>query len=190
MATWPTVSDLADYLNQDIEVGDPTAVLFLDLAKSAVQAEIGQLIDVATAEVITLDGNGKPLLMLPQLPVTSITSIVVDGTTLTAGIDYDWNAAGLLYRLAGDWGTKPRSIIVTYTHGSADVPELAHLVALQAAARGFASLNPSNVLAETIGNYSVTYASGSGNSDPETRLTLTDEERRMLSRISIDTGLA
>lgn len=59
------------------------------------------------------------VLLLSRFPVSSLTSVVADGTTL-AGTDYELDAAtGMLYRLSGDhrchwYGTK---IVFTYVAG-------------------------------------------------------------------------
>lgn len=64
-------------------------------------------------------------LRLSRYPVTSVTSVVVDGTTL-ANTDYEiWGAEGILVRLYSDrmssWtGAK---IVVTYVAGYATVPD-------------------------------------------------------------------
>ena len=98
---------------------------------------------------------------------------------LTLGVDYylDINttgrsSTGILHRVSGSWSTEPRSIRVTYTHGSAALTDgdaaLIRNVILQSVAHHYRfwkstfAVSPSGVSigSETIGKYS--YSSGSG----------------------------
>ena len=80
---------------------------------------------VAT-KVETHSGSGRAALRLAQLP-TSITSVTENGTTLAA-TGYCYDTGGLLWRgsrpgTAAWSNAAPRNCVVTYTAGSAVVPD-------------------------------------------------------------------
>ncbi|MDX3661322.1 mobile element protein [Streptomyces sp. ID05-26A] len=66
-------------------------------------------------DVIVLDGTGTSTLLLPVAPVTTVTSVKVNGSAVT---DYEWSADGILERAAG-WPYKLRAVEVVCTHGYA-----------------------------------------------------------------------
>lgn len=102
---------------------DPDVVdALLARASAAFRGATRQHISRVVDDTVTLDADGSWALLLPERPVTSVASVVVDGVTLTEGTDYEWSAAGVLKRL-GSWPAKYRSVVVTYTHGYDPVPE-------------------------------------------------------------------
>lgn len=59
-------------------------------------------------------------IILERIPVTSITSVVEDGTTLTRDVDYECdNETGIMTRLSGDYESywSFRTLVVTYAGG-------------------------------------------------------------------------
>ena len=178
-----TPADLGLLLDQTIGASDPRALLLLDLASTAIRAALTLTIDEVSDDTITLDGNEQQTIILPEYPVTAITSVTLDGTLLVEDEDYAWTSNGILRRLGVNrtWGTLARSIAVVYTHGYATslIPAAVRNVCLQAAARAWS--NPEGYGQETIGRYSVTYSGGSARSGgtPAT-VILTDEELVML----------
>jgi hypothetical protein len=90
----------------------------------------GQQIVRVEDDVVTLEGNGRWILQLPQVPVVAVTSVVVGGLVHTAGIHYTVASdTGRLTSLGYPWPVGAR-VVVTYTHGYDFVPEdLARLCA-------------------------------------------------------------
>jgi hypothetical protein len=192
MSNFATVAELAAYLARDIDNADPSALLALSLASDTVRAYIGQEITSVEDDEITLDGTGTTLVLLPELPVTEISSVVEDGLDLTEDEDYYWSAQGevirveprwegitrverpyeSLKRVERRWLKKPRAVVITYSHGYATVPGPVKAATLALAGRIIDS--PSGVKQETIGAYSVTYSSGTP--------TLADNEARLLDQ--------
>jgi hypothetical protein len=172
MSNFATVAELAAYLARDIDNADASALLALSLASDTVRAYIGQDITSVEDDEITLDGSGTTLLLLPQQPVTAVSSVVEDDEELTFDEDYYWSAWGGLTRISRPWVRTPRRIVVTYSHGYATVPGPVKAATLALAGRLIDS--PSGVKQETIGAYSVTYSSGTP--------TLADNEARLLDQ--------
>lgn len=144
----------------------------LDRASKAVRSAAGVTIDEAT-ETITVDGTGTGVILLPNYPVTAITSVTEDGTALVVDDDYTWARSGVLERVKKSWPTKQRSVVVAYTHGyvTADLPEELGVVTVDVAARAWQ--NPIDVRQEGIGNYTASYGAG---------VSLTPDEVEMVRR--------
>lgn len=70
-------------------------------------------------DVLELDGTGGRIIMLPAVPIVSITSLVLDDDTeLVAGTDYSVRKSlGLLRSLNGCWPVRDGFATITYTHG-------------------------------------------------------------------------
>lgn len=71
-----------------------------------------------------VDGSGKTAILLPNLYVTSVTGVTVDGTALTAGelADLSVYQEGVIHWSSG-WTTGNQNVSVAYTHGYAAVPK-------------------------------------------------------------------
>lgn len=182
MASFATPTDLGVLLDTTIAADDPRALLLLDLASAAIRATVGLTVDEVADETITIEGNGRNSIQLPEYPVTAIASISLDGTLLVEDDDYSWTSAGVLHRLPiGGLRTWTGTIEIEYTHGYAtgDIPAVLRLVCLQAAARAW--INPEGYGSETIGRYSVTYAGGR-DGGRTVSVALTDDEVRLLRR--------
>lgn len=165
-----TEADLENLTGQPIETAQ--AALLLDGATAAIQEWTGQTIEAVEADEVTLVGNFTRKLVLPEMPVTAVDSVVVDGDTLTVSTDFTWQRHGVLWRpryanpnapsqrsfevLGGAyWGGPDREVVVTYDHGFATIPPMVKTVCLAIAVRAMG--NPGGVRAEAIDGYSITY---------------------------------
>jgi hypothetical protein len=162
------VDDLSGYVGRDVSADDG-AVICVDSACAMVQTLTEQDFEAAT-DTVTLDGTGTDTLLLPQLPVNSAGTVVVNGGTLNS-TDYGVGADGRLVRTGGTavwstWGQTsapsaywPRgrqNISVTYTHGYAGtVPSDVRRVALELAHRMFTQ---GGAISETVGQVTKRYA--------------------------------
>lgn len=176
-----TPSDLASLLQQDVDTS--TATLLIEAATAVVQQACGgQRIVQVLGDTLTLSGTADSWLPLPQLPVTNVTSVTLDGTTLTAGTDYKvlgnrlWRRQGWqanfgwpweLQGIGSPWYTyappsltwpyqEPSTVVVVCDHGfptgSQDL-QLARTAVLSLAATGYS--NPSGATSESIDDYHV-----------------------------------
>src|SRR5699024_1712464 len=116
-------------------IDEEEAAFILGLAEAAVLAEVRQDIRASTDTEATLDGTGTPVLLLPQVPVTGVSSVTEHDRELTEGTDYVWSASGVLTRLRRAWSALPRSVSVVYSHGHETVPGVVRSATVQAAAR-------------------------------------------------------
>jgi hypothetical protein len=150
--------ELATFLQKDIDTA--TAWLLIELATGKVQEAAGQRLVAATSTFV-IDvpwGDCGPWLPLPQLPVRSVSSVLIDGVAST-----DWFLRSQqLWRLDG-WSVSssaPSQVTVAATHGY-----LAGAQALEPA-RGYVfdlcalpyETAGSPVQSEQIDDYRVTYA--------------------------------
>jgi hypothetical protein len=142
-------TDLTDYLGTDVST-DAGALIAVDSACDIVRTLTEQDFNSAT-DTINLDGTGTDVLLLPQVPVNAAGTVVVNGGTLDATLDYVATSDGELYRTDGTatlaawgaWGPTAKwpmgrqNISVTYNHGyaSGTVPSDIRAVALMIASR-------------------------------------------------------
>lgn len=108
--------DLDDLLGETVVAA--TANLLLEIATGAVQAAAGQrLVEVADDTTPTLLGTFDRWFELPERPVSSVTSVTVDGEAVT-----DFKRFGSrLWRTDG-WAASPHvpgEVVAVYSHGYA-----------------------------------------------------------------------
>lgn len=158
-----TPADLASLLQQDLDAS--TATLLVECATAVVQEAAGlQRIVQVVDDVATLIGTTDSFLELPQLPVTAVSSVTLDGSTvatgaLTGGGNYK-RFGNKLWRGDG-WQllcNVPSEVVVTYTHG---FPALHQ--SLQLARSSVLALcapfydNPGGAASVKIDDYAATY---------------------------------
>lgn len=175
MAAFATPTELASLVQRDVDTS--TATLLLDLASTAIRNELHTDVDAGTTTE-TLDGTGMPWVFLSQYPVTALSSCTEDGTALVEDQQFIWRKSGAVGRLGGVsgpwifnmppfwiapadwppgltpgmWTSRPRSIVISYSHGWATSSrqwQTARLVCLQAAARAY--VNPEQVIRSDVG---------------------------------------
>lgn len=177
---YATPAELATWLNAGTFTAEETerAQLILDVVTGLIDNEAGQAIAEST-QTLTLDGTGHHPVMLPRYPVTAVSSVTVDGDTLTEGTDYEWYRSGLIFRLDGQWPASRQSITVAFTAGHGTVPADIKGLTLQLAATTWST--SFGKTQESIGDYSYTLAGG---------LQLSTADRRVVDKYRIDWGLA
>ena len=160
MAAFATVTLLEDRLQTDLDATDSNRALqLLDAATGLIKREARQHIEQVVDDVIVLPPTGTNTLLLPELPVTAVTSVVVDGLTLSAVNDYTVLFDSGVVRLRQPrWRRWLHDTTVTYTHGYATVPD--DLVGLCVEMSARAWVNPRGVASEQIGTYSARYITG------------------------------
>lgn len=137
----------------------------------------------------TFDAPSTPDIWLTHTPITTITSVTVDGTALAAGAYSHDPETGRLTRVSNGrpraWSTyKVQSVVVVYMGGYSTVPEDLVDVCARAAARAFqagqAALDAPTTGVKQInlsGSDSVTFVDEVN--DVTMALTLTDEEKQV-----------
>lgn len=152
------LADLSALLRRPIDEDDTSALAALETASGLVEAYLGQPVGLVEDDVVTLDGTGARVVLLPAYPVTAVSAVAVDGDPQAEGVDYEWSATGELRRRGGAWPATLRSLSVTYSHGFDPVP--AAIVGVVAAVAARIYDTPLSVRQESIGGYSVTYTGG------------------------------
>ncbi|HEY9475260.1 MAG TPA: hypothetical protein VIS06_15615 [Mycobacteriales bacterium] len=144
-------------------LGEPSmdvdlAVLLVETATGVVQgAAGGQRIVEVVDDTVTVMGTSDRWLALPQVPVTAVSSVTVDGSAVT-----DWKRFGSrLWRRCG-WAAvcgEPSEVVVVCTHGYA--PYAQELQLARKATLGLAAAiapSPGGVQSEAIDDYKIVYA--------------------------------
>lgn len=159
-----TASDLNLRVKETVDAA--TAAFLLECATAVVQEAAGlQRILQVAGDTATLVGLTGSWLDLPQIPATGVTSVTLDGTTLTAGAA---GSATSTYRRVGSrlwrgdgWQTyvgEPSEVIVIYTHGYSTGHQRLQLArnTVAALAAGVYS-NPDGATQVRIDDYAATY---------------------------------
>jgi hypothetical protein len=157
MTTFATIEELAAYTGREIAEDNASAALALSMASDAVRAYCMQNISAVANEAYTAEGPDSRVILLPEVPVTAVASVEVDGTALET-TEYNWTRTGILSRIGGVWQPDSTEIVITYSHGYATTPGPVKAATLSLAARIIDA--PAGVKQETIGAYSVTYSNG------------------------------
>ncbi|MGW2985456.1 hypothetical protein [Streptomyces goshikiensis] len=139
--------------------------VYLDVASTAVREAAGAPIS-ATTSTVTVEGEAGQWLRLPGLPLTAVSSVKLDGATVT-----DWRLrSSMLWRAAGWTGYDgPSEVEVVYAHGLPTVPSdiidlvsrmtAAALVAYRSQEDGSGLAADKVLTSERLGDWAVTYAS-------------------------------
>jgi hypothetical protein len=187
---YATPADLASFM-QVPSVDTATANLILGGVSIAMDEWAGQPLAQQDITGLLIDGTGTAELLLPGFPVNSVASIEILGadgiwTLLTAGVDYDWSASGVLRRrwphpdpagdLAPPWPGRPESVRAAYNRGAGGVSEALRFVCLGASARLMP--NPSGLVSEQIGGMQLRYSAKTSG------MEFTALEQRILDRAS------
>lgn len=173
-----TPEDLASALQQDLDLA--TATLLMECATAVVQEAAGQRIVQVVDDELTIMGTSDSWLDLPQIPVTAVSAVTIDGEATThwkkfgdrlfrrhgwqRDLGFGWRYG---YGYRSQFGAhhhcdtpEPSVITVTCTHGyapGAQELQLARSAVLSLATKVYA--NPSGVVSESIDDYSASYAS-------------------------------
>lgn len=152
---WATPEELRLHLRLDSIDAESAAVKIAE-AEGTIRGALEQDIDAVAGDTAGLVGNGRRVINLPQMPVTSVTSVTVDGTVLDTA-DWRVNRYGILTRRSGGCWRLDADIEVVYDHGYAEVPAPVKQVCLQVAGRAWVRAAATGLAAESLGDRSVTY---------------------------------
>lgn len=156
-----TAEELAS-LMRDTGLDETSATLLLELTTGEVQGIIGQRLVLVEDDEIELQGNTDRWLILPERPVSEVSSLTIDGgDELVAGTDYKrTKGAASLWRRCGwsDCAYEPSTVAITYSHGL----EVGHqrLQFARSSVLGVSKAaysNTSGVTSESIDDYRVTF---------------------------------
>lgn len=179
-----TLQDLADALQVPLSaVPTGTGTMLLETATAVVQqAAGGQRIVQVVGDTCSILSTTESWLQLPQIPVTSVASVVLDGVTLVANTDYKlfgsklWRRYGWQNNMGWSWGwdwnwrptyavngtpytgQEPSLSVVTYTHGyptGHQSLQLGRSAVLSLAKAAFG--NPSGASSESLDDFHISY---------------------------------
>ena len=188
-----SIDDINTFLGTTILPDDAQALLAIDEATAVIQNYCNQKIEQVSDDTTLLDGTGSTKLFLPEIPVSSITSVEVDGVLLDPTY-YALAENGVLWRKHGVWTVGARNISITYTHGYASIPEDVKGVCYRSAARLYqAQLKArrqdfvSGLQSVSVGDWSETYetvggSSGESDKGVSAARTLLMSEKDILNR--------
>lgn len=135
LATW---QDVHDVTGEDYDTAEQ-ARLGVELVRISrrIRRAAGWHLYPSVTEVITADGSGGRVQLLPTKYLTDLVELTHDGVTLDVAT-VDWSQAGYLERRDGGcWTRRPRGVAAKVTHGYADLEDVRGLVVDMALAAGF-----------------------------------------------------
>lgn len=114
------------YTQGRLPADDPETARLLGAALAAAQRYCGWPVLFTEDDVVTLDGPGCSLLVLPTLRLIELTSVVEDGTELDVA-DLTWSPRGLVRKRPGSyrlgWTAEFGGLVVTMNHGFESAPD-------------------------------------------------------------------
>ena len=204
LAPLAITDDVAAILGRALTAPEITyATRLLAMASGIVRRYTRQDLTLVTGDVITVPGTWGHTIMLPQRPVTAITSVVINGANpayaswkliddelsiLTGSFQPDYGSS--LWGGTGLWGPAgsyigpqatgaswqgPQAVVtITYSHGYATIPDdIANEVAGMAALQ---MSSPVGIDKEVVGGYQAVYAKS-----PVGGMSLTAESKSVLN---------
>lgn len=159
------LANTADLSDRGIDVSDADLTsTMLGVASASIRNAAGCPISQAESTV-TLDAWGDTILQLPGVPIVSVDLVSIEAVTTT---DYRVISGGL-WRRCG-WGNpyEPSTVVVTYTHGMAEVPadivdlccNLTAAGQVEAASLAAGGSFDPRVVVESIDDYRVQFTEG------------------------------
>lgn len=180
MADLFTLSELASYLQRDLDTS--SATLARDMAHGIVRDHCRQEITTATVTrrlPVVYDRRGW-YVQIPEQNLTAVTTVVVNGTTVTTHtVDLLNRQVRLVDGVPTDDADEDveDQAVVTYTAGYSTVPGNVKAVALAVAGRIYD--NPQGLRSRQVDDYSETRA---GDDDDLAGVSLLPTEERRLRR--------
>jgi hypothetical protein len=157
MALYATASELASYLQKDLDTATAELVLTTASARFAREAETAF---AATNVTYTDTADGLTDIVLPYRPVTAVSAVRINGVIITG-----WSLRnGVLYRTAGfgyRYAYPPDEIAVDLTYGYTTVPDDVKGAVLEMAAQAY-EIPVGALISETIDDWAVRYATTGG----------------------------
>lgn len=157
MALYATASELASFLQKDLDTASATLVLTIASGRFAYEADTAFAATNTTYSVVV---DGCSSLELPYRPVTAVSAVRVNGVTITGWVlrlNTLYRTAGFGYRNA--W--PPDQLDADLTYGYAAVSDAVKGAVLETAAQAY-DVPVSAVTSESIDDYAVRYATTGG----------------------------
>lgn len=119
----PSGDDVALLTQGRLAASDARTTMLLGAALAAARSYCGWHVIGERTVTLTLDGPGSPLLVIPTLRLTEITSAFEDGNVIDP-LTLEWSELGLVYKAArARWTRRYRGITMSITHGFTEAPD-------------------------------------------------------------------
>lgn len=133
-----SAQDFAQYMGMTLPTDLARMQMLLDLASAAVRRYCGQTLSPVDNDVVILEPIERDTLILPERPVTAVSSVLINTIPSVPTTNYRFTRAGLIHELSGAFWSDGAT--VTYNHGyteSTDEYKAIKSVCLSAASRAY-----------------------------------------------------
>ena len=164
--SFATVADIELVIQQPIVGPDKIQAANFGLfsVSAAIRNYCRQTLYLVENDQVILDSGGGRVILLPQLPVVSVSVVSENGLELVTSSHYLLGQFGSLGRIGRPWFRGPGAVAVTYTHGYAVIPDDIRSVTARAASRLYQaglraadSAGGPGVVSKSLGDFAVTY---------------------------------
>lgn len=159
MATYASASDLASFLQQDVDTA--TATLALTKATALFDQRSKSHWGGTLSTTYSKARSGEPEIILPFAPLVAVSQVRINGVVLATG--YTVIEQSVYRRIGwGRWSAFPPDLIeIDYTYGYAAITDDVSAAVLETAAAAYAHPDPATT-SEKIDDYAVSLAATGG----------------------------
>jgi hypothetical protein len=137
--------------------------ILVNEANAWILGELGR--DIAENDYVeTRNGNGTPILLLEQYPVSAVTSVTLDGEEIPERVDTGdggWvlidAPPGVLALDGGYWTKGIQNVVIEYTAGYDPIPPDIQGAATEYAAQRYRARDRVGLMSRSVGGESVSY---------------------------------
>ena len=186
-----SIDDVSTFLGKDILPDNQQVIQAIAESTAAIQNYCNQKIEYVENDTVLFDGTGTKKMFLPELPVTQIVSVKVNGVLIDPS-GYALAENGVLWRFYDVWPVGARNVEITYSHGYPTIPDDLKGVCYRSAARLYqAQLKAlhqdfvAGLQTVTVGDWSEAYESGQSSSSGESDKGISAARTLLLSEKEI-----
>ena len=113
-----SAQDFSQYIGVPLPTDLARMQMLLDLASATIRRYCGQTLSPVDNDVVTLEPIERDTLVLPERPVTAVSSVLINTVPSVVTTNYRFTRAGLIHELSGLFWSFGAT--VTYNHGYAE----------------------------------------------------------------------
>ncbi|HEY5987758.1 MAG TPA: hypothetical protein VIV12_15490 [Streptosporangiaceae bacterium] len=113
-----SAQDFSQYMGITLPTDLARMQMMLELASASIRRYCGQTLSPVDNDVVVLEPIERDTLVLPERPVTAVSSVLINTIPSVVTTNYRFTRAGLIHELSGLFWSSGAT--VTYNHGYAE----------------------------------------------------------------------